>query len=143
MTVTGGQKSLCQMERQQNASCDISLLFITFNNFIQAIYNYTPNKNNVSMVYGVAVILQLQFLAHVMLLPMLNVLYFYISTFRRMCAVPNMAVVCSSLILCFPGMMLGYYLKDFEMVPVAPFITGITSVFTFHVCCVSIKVFIF
>jgi hypothetical protein len=26
-----------------------------------------------------------------------------------MCAVPNMAVVCSSLILCFPGVLLRYY----------------------------------
>ena len=118
------------------------LLFIIFNNFIQAIYNYTPNKNNVSRVYGVAVILRLQFLAHVMLLPMLNVLCFYISTFRRTCAVPNMAAVCSSLILFFPGMMLRYYLKDFEMIPVAPIITGITFVFTYHLRCIYIKVFI-
>ena len=32
-----------------------------------------------------------------MLFPMLNVLYFYISILRNMCAVPNMAVFCSSL----------------------------------------------
>jgi len=37
---------------------------------------------------------------------MLNVLYFYISTFRSMCAVPNMAVFRSSFISCFPGMLL-------------------------------------
>ena len=30
---------------------------------------------------------------------MLNLLYFYVSTFRSMCAVPNMAVFCSSLTL--------------------------------------------
>jgi len=52
-----------------------------------------------------------------MLPPMLNIPYFYISTFRSMCAVPNMVVVCCSLILCFPGVMLWYYLKDSEMVP--------------------------
>jgi len=40
---------------------------------------------------------------------MLTVLYFYISTFRSMCAVPNMAVFCSSLISCFPGMLLSCY----------------------------------
>jgi hypothetical protein len=28
--------------------------------------------------------------------------------------------------------------KSFEMVPVAPIITGITLVFTFHMCCISI-----
>jgi len=37
-------------------------------------------------------------MVHVMLLPMLNVLYFYISPFQSMCALPNMAVFCSSLI---------------------------------------------
>jgi hypothetical protein len=42
-----------------------------------------------------------------------------------MCAVPNMAVFCSSLISCFPGMLLRYCLSDFEMVLVAPIITGI------------------
>ena len=57
---------------------------------------------------------------------MLNILHFYISTFRSVCAVPNMAVFCSSLISCFPGMLLMYFLKEFEIVPVAPIITGIT-----------------
>jgi hypothetical protein len=34
--------------------------------------------------------------------------------------------------------VLTYLLNDFEMVPVAPIITGITLVFTFHICCISI-----
>ena len=42
-----------------------------------------------------------------------------------MCAVPNMAVFCSSFTSCFPGMLLTYFLNDFEIVPVAPIITGI------------------
>jgi hypothetical protein len=29
-------------------------------------------------------------------------------------------------------MLVTYFLNDFEMVPVAPLITGITLVFTFH-----------
>jgi hypothetical protein len=58
-------------------------------------------------------------MVHVMLFPMLNVLYFYISTFRSMCAVPNIAVFCSSSISCYPGMLLGYFMNDFEIVPVA------------------------
>ena len=37
-----------------------------------------------------------------MLFPTFNVLYFYISTFRSMCAVPNMAVFLSSMIRGFP-----------------------------------------
>ena len=55
-----------------------------------------------------------------------------------MCAMPNMAVLSSSLTSWFPGMLLTYFLNDFEIVPVAPIITGITSVFTFHVRCISI-----
>ena len=50
---------------------------------------------------------------------MLNLLYFYISTFWSMCSVPNMAVFCSYLTSRFPGMLLTYFLNDFEIVPVA------------------------
>jgi hypothetical protein len=35
-------------------------------------------------------------------------------------------------------MVLTYCLNDFEMVPVAPIITGITLAFTFHIHCISI-----
>jgi len=68
----------------------------------------------------------------------LNLLYFYISTFRSMCAVPNMAVFCSSLTSYFPGMLLTYFLNDFETVPVAPVITGITFVFTLQMRCIYV-----
>ena len=70
--------------------------------------------------------------------PVFTLLYFYNSTFRSMCAVPNMAVFWSSLTSYFPGMLLTYFLNDSEIVPVAPIITGITFVFTFHMRCVSI-----
>ena len=49
-----------------------------------------------------------------------------------MCAVPNTAVYCSSLVLCFPGMLLRYCLSDFEMVPVTSVVSGITFAVTFH-----------
>ena len=55
-----------------------------------------------------------------------------------MCAVPNMAVFCSSLTSWFPGMSLTYFLNVFEIVLVASVITGITFVFTFHMRCISI-----
>ena len=55
----------------------------------------------------------------------LALLYFYVSTFRNMCAVSNTAVFCSSVTSWFPGMLLTYFMNDFEMVPVAPIITGI------------------
>jgi hypothetical protein len=57
------------------------------------------------------------------LLPVLNVLYFYISTFRSLYAVPSMAVFGSTLISYFPGMVLG---TECEMVPVARIINGVT-----------------
>ena len=90
------------------------------------------------MEYSVAAILLLLFMVLISLVSVLNLLYFHISTFRSMCAVPNMAVFCSSLTSCFPGVLLTYFLNDFEIVPVAPIITGIAFVFTFHMRCISI-----
>ena len=46
--------------------------------------------------------------------PMLNVLYFSISTFQSTCAVSNMAIVSSSLISWFPGTLLRHLLNDFR-----------------------------
>ena len=46
----------------------------------------------------------------------LNLLYFYVSTFRSVCAVPNMAVFWSSLTSCFPGMLLTYFPNDFIII---------------------------
>src|SRR5215469_10000157 len=68
----------------------------------------------------------------------LALLYFYVSTFQSRCAVPNIAIFCSFLTSWFPGMLLTYFLNDFEMVPVAPITTGITLAFTFHMLCISI-----
>jgi hypothetical protein len=38
-------------------------------------------------------------------------------------------------------LLLTYFLNDFEMVPVAPIITEITFVFTFHMRCITIVSF--
>jgi hypothetical protein len=38
-------------------------------------------------------------------------------------------------------MLLTYFLNEFEIVPVAPIITGITFVFTFHMRCISIVIY--
>src|SRR5215469_16342748 len=80
----------------------------------------------------------LLFMVPLSLVLALALLYFYVSTFRSMFAVPNMAVFCSSLRSWFPGMLLTYFLNDLEMVPVAPITTGITFAFTFHMRCISI-----
>ena len=75
---------------------------------------------------------------HVILIPMSNVLYFYISTYQSMCKVFSMAVVCSSLISGFPSMLLTYFLNDYEMVSFGPIITGNTCIFTFNIHCILI-----
>ena len=105
---------------------------------MQGIYSYISETIYVPKEYSVAAILLLQFMVLISLVSVLNLLYFYINTVRSMCAVPNMAVFCSSLTSCFPGMLLTYFLNDFEIVPFAPVITGITFVFTFHMSCISI-----
>jgi len=106
--------------------------------FMQGIYTYIPETNYIPREYSVAAILLLLFIVLISLVSVLNLLYFYISASRSMCAVPNMAVFWSSLTSCFPGMLLTYFLNDFEIVPVAPIITGVTFVFTFHMHCISI-----
>ena len=113
----------------------IVIIIITF---MQGIYSYIPETNYVPREYSVATILLLLFMVLISLVPVLNLLYFYISTFRSMCAVPNMAVFWSSLTSCFPDMLLTYFLNDFEIVPVVPIITSIAFVFTFHMRCISI-----
>jgi hypothetical protein len=80
------------------------------------IYTYIPETNHVPKEYSVAAILSLLFMVPISLAPALALMYFYIRTFRIMCAVPNMAVFCSSLTSWFPGMVLTYYLNDFEII---------------------------
>ena len=78
------------------------LLLLLVITFIQGSYNFIRRANHVSRARIIAAILLLQFLAHVMLFPMFNVLYFNSSTFRSMSASFNMAVFCSSIISYFP-----------------------------------------
>ena len=74
---------------------------------------------------------------------MMNVLYFALSTFRRMFAVTHMAVLCIVLTLCLPGALLRYFLNDSEMVSFAFIVAGVTCVYTPHALCFYFKVFIF
>jgi len=104
---------------------------------MQGIYTYIPETNCVPREYSVAAILLLLFTVLIPSVSVFSLLYLYISTFRSVCAVSNMAVFCSSFTSCFPGMLLTYFLNDFETAPVAPIITGITFVFTFHMRCIS------
>ena len=79
----------------------IFIIIIIIISFMQGIYTYIPEKNYVPRDNSVAAILLLLFMVLIWLVSVLNLLYFYISTFRSVCAVPNMAVVCSSLTSCF------------------------------------------
>ena len=105
---------------------------------MQGIYTYIPETNYVPREYSVAAILLLLFMVLISLISVLNLLYFYISTFRSMCAVPNMAVFLSSLTFCFPSKLRTYFLNDLETVSVVHIITGITFVFTSHMRCIPI-----
>jgi hypothetical protein len=66
---------------------------------MQDIYQYKTETNHVCIVYIVAVFLKSHFPLRVMLTRKLNVLYLYTSTPQYVCAVPNMAVICSFIII--------------------------------------------
>jgi len=119
-------------------SITIIIIIIIIISFMQGIYTCIPETNYIPREYSVAAVLLLLYMVLISLVPVSNLLYFYISTFLSRCAVPNMADFCSSLTSCFPGMLLTCFLNDFAIVPVAPIITGITFVFTFHMRCISI-----
>jgi hypothetical protein len=74
----------------------IIIIIITIS-FMQGIYTHIPDTNPVPKQQNVTAILSLLFMVPISLVPVLTLMYFYISTFRSMCAVPNMAVFCSSL----------------------------------------------
>ena len=59
---------------------------------MQGIYTYIPETKYVPREYSVAAILLLLFMVLISLVSVLNLLYFYISTFRSMSAVPNIVV---------------------------------------------------
>ena len=79
---------------------------------MQGTYIYLPVVNHVVVtVYGISV-----------LFPLLNVLYFYISTFCSVWAVLSVCFFCSSSALCSPVMLLRCCVNDLDTVPVAPII---------------------
>jgi len=56
----------------------------------------------------------LLFMVLISLVSVMNLLHFYLSTFRNMCAVTSMVVFWSSLISCLPGMLFTYFLYDWN-----------------------------
>jgi len=92
----------------------ITIIIIIIISFMQGIYTYIPGTNYVSKEYSVAAILLLLFMVLISLISVLNLLYFNISAFRSMCAVPNIVIFCISLTSWFPGTLLTRFLNDFE-----------------------------
>ena len=66
----------------------IIIIIIVIISFMQGIYTYIPETNYVPREYSVAAILLLLFILLISLVPVLNLLYFYINTFLSRCAVP-------------------------------------------------------
>jgi len=87
----------------------------------------------------VTAILWLQFMVHVMLFPMINILSFHISrpALRSMCVVSSMAVFYSYLISCFPDMFVTYFLNDERWLQLPLLFAGITFVFKLQMRCIS------
>ena len=56
---------------------------------MQGIHTHIPETNPIPRGYTVAAILSLLFMVPLSLVPALALLFFCISTFRRMCAVPS------------------------------------------------------
>ena len=110
-------------------------IIIIIISFLQGIYTHIPETNYVRREYSVAAILLLLFMLRISLVSMLNLLYFYINTFRSMCAVPNKAVFCSSLNSCFLGMLLTYFLNYFDIVPF-PLLLLVSPLFLHSTCTV-------
>jgi len=74
----------------------IIIVIINIISFMQGNYTYIPETNYVPREYSVAAILLLLYMVLIPFVPMLNLLYFYVSTFRSMCAVASKAVFWSS-----------------------------------------------
>ena len=73
------------------------IIIIIFVSFVQGIHTHIPETNHVPRGYIVAAVLSLLFMVPLYLVPVLALSFFHVNTFRSMCAVPNMAVFCSSL----------------------------------------------
>ena len=63
----------------------IIIIIIILLIFIQGIYNFTPEINDVSRVHSVAEVLYLQFVLHVVLFRPVKCVLRYISAFRSLC----------------------------------------------------------
>jgi len=83
---------MCLKFSQKNFVLLLLLLYIIVS-FIQGSHTHIPETNHFPRGYIVTAILSLLFMVPLCLVPALVLLFFYVSIFRSMCAVPNMAVI--------------------------------------------------
>jgi len=97
----------------------------------------TPGKNYARRVRDVAAMLWLRtwYINNVIYYDKRFVLLLYY--FPKLVRSVQYGCFCSSVISCFPIAFLEFCVSEFEMVPVAPVITGIIFVVTFHKRCIS------
>jgi hypothetical protein len=101
-------------------SSSSSIIIIVF--FMQCIYTHIPETNHVPREYIVAAILSLLYMVPRSLVPVFVLLYIYVSTFRSMCAVPNMAVYWHGVLVCclrIFWIILKWFLS-LQLLPVSP-----------------------
>jgi hypothetical protein len=105
-------------------------LFRSYFNFLlfsiiyqQSIYSYICDTSHVSRVHVAGI--------YVVPFPMINVLCFYITISRIMCAVPISVVFYCTMLSYLPSMLLiyVYILTGFVMVPVAPIVSVVFFVY--------------
>ena len=75
----------------------VFIIIIIIVSFMQGIHTHIPETNHVPRGYIVAVILSFLSIVPLSLVPAMDLLFLYVSTFRSMCAVPNMVIFRSSL----------------------------------------------
>ena len=134
VTVAASQPTVLNLGRAWSRKALLFLLVVTLHGVFTIVYL----KRNMFLGYTVLQLLCIHNYGTC------NVTFYYecllllLSTFRGMCALPNMAVLFFSLFSWFPVMLLRYVLNDSEMFPVAPIITGNTSVPHSTLSCISI-----
>ena len=69
---------------------------------MQGSHTHIPETNHVPKGYTVAAILSLLFMVPLCLVPALALLFFYVSTFRNMCAVPIIIIIIIIIIRILP-----------------------------------------
>jgi len=71
----------------------IIIIITVIISFMKGIYTYIPETKSIPREYCFAAILLLLFMVHIPLVIVFNLLYFYISTFRSICAVVIVIII--------------------------------------------------